>query len=94
MTLSGRVVCCSRGYDAQTAGEFIYLPHARAFVFTTPDAPKRELTWRARYYRKASEPDLTDEPVRYTCCAWCGADLPGTDDPKYPPTGNGEGPEA
>jgi hypothetical protein len=95
MTLSGRVVCCARGYDAQSAGEFIYLPHARAWRFTDADVPLRSLTWRARYYL-GDAPDPTGEPYLWHCCPYCGASLPKTEDqPRLgPPTGSGEGPEA
>lgn len=94
MALRHRVICCARGYEAQTAGEFIYLPHAEAFVFTTDDAPRRELSWRARYYLEPGQPDLTGEPVRFTTCPYCGADLPiQRDMPRIAPPTNSEGSE-
>lgn len=95
--LSRRVVCCASGYDAQEAGDFAYLPHARAFAFTDQSVV-RSMSPRARYYAFSERSeyhheDHTGEPVRYTCCPWCGADLPGTDDlfPRIAPPSESEG---
>lgn len=71
-----RVTCCDRGYDAQGRGEFIYLPHANAFVFTGEDAPTRSLSWRVRYYWPEDTPDPTGQAYTWVDCPFCGRPLP------------------
>ena len=59
---------------AQASGEFVFLPHAQAWVFTGEDAPTRQLTWRARYYLDG-QPDHTGDPYHWHDCPFCGAPL-------------------
>lgn len=71
-----RLCVCARRLAAVANGDFVFLPHAGAWVFTDGDTPRRELTWRARYYLAPGQPDMTGEPFRYVSCPWCGNDLP------------------
>jgi hypothetical protein len=73
---AGGICGCAQRMAAQAAGDFVFLPHAGAWVFTDGDAPRRELTWRARYYLPNGAPDPTGEPVKYYVCWACGGDLP------------------
>lgn len=70
---SGRTVTlcfCDRRIAAEADGEFVRDP--RGWYF--PGLPAREMNWRARYY---TDLDMTGHPYRFTCCVWCGLDLPG-----------------
>ena len=65
---------------AQANGDFIFLPHAGAWVFTDGE-PRRTMSPRARYYafsERSEYPheDHTGEPIQFHCCPWCGKDLP------------------
>jgi hypothetical protein len=94
-----RVECrCSRRTAAQQAGEFVFLPHSRCWVF--PEV-RRTMSAHARYYafherREWPHTDHTGEHYSFIECPWCGHTLPYTAPPPLygAPTGNGEGPEA
>ena len=73
--MSSFTCLCAKRLAAQAQGEFVFLPHAKAWVFTGEDVPRRALTWRARYYLKDGEPDHTGEPYHWTCCPFCGGEL-------------------
>lgn len=75
MIVATALCTCAKRQAAQASGEFVFLPHARAWVFTDEEAPKRALTWRARYYLPAGERDHTGEPYQWETCPFCGLDL-------------------
>lgn len=88
-TLLSGICTCTKRLTVQAAGEFVYEPHHRAWVFTGEDAPRRALSWRARYYLEDGE-DHTGEPYRWHCCPFCGSSLPNTHDLPttiWPPSG-------
>lgn len=67
---------CSRRRDAEADGAFVYLPPF-GWVFTGGDAPRRRMTWRGRRAAQRGEQPFTDhEPVVWSCCPFCGGDLP------------------
>lgn len=78
--MTKRLCCCARRWAAQAAGEFIFLPHAGAWVFTD-DTAVRSMSPRARYFAfsersEFKHEDHSGEPVKFYVCVWCGGDLP------------------
>lgn len=80
-----RVLCaCDRRRHAQLLGDFVRLPHQRAWMFTD-EASRRAMSSRARYYAfsvRAEYPhrDHTGEPYTWITCPFCQHELPGTED--------------
>lgn len=94
-----RLECrCDARRDALACGEFVYWPHSRVWVFT--DGPFRSMSAGARIgafvdRREFRHEDHDGEPYRWTCCPWCGHELPGTQTPRivWPQADGGEGDE-
>lgn len=92
-----RTLCaCDRRRAAQLLGDFVGLPHQRAWAFTD-GACHRAMSAKARYYafgERAEYPhkDHTGEPFLWVSCPFCGHELPGTEDhrPVSDATGNPE----
>lgn len=92
---------CDDRRQAQAAGDFLYWPHHRVWVFAPHALPPRSMSSGARigaFVERAKYPheDHDGEPYSFVECPFCQMSLPGTDDPPRlsHPTGNGEGPEA
>lgn len=81
-----RIECrCDKRLAALAAGDFIFWPHSRVWVFT--DGPKRTMSAAARYFAfvdraEHKHEDHAGEHYTFVSCPWCGHELPGTAVPR------------
>lgn len=76
---------CDRRLAALAAGDFIFWPHSKVWIFT--DGPRRSMSPQARYYAfvdraEHKHEDHDGEHYTFVSCPWCGHCLPGTHEPR------------
>ena len=76
---------CDRRLAALAAGDFVYWPHSRAWVFT--DGPFRSMSAAARYFafvdrKEFPHTDHSGELNTWIDCPFCGHCLPRTQSPQ------------